>query len=345
MKNTLLTCLSLVTIMLSGCAVGVGTTPISYTSHYASPSLVVIPGTYVYVVPDIGADIYFHVGSWWRLSDGLWYRSNHYDRGWNRYRGIPVFYRQIDPGWRRYYAQRQWHGHPWKYERIPAHRVQQEWSRWETTRHWEKQNNWGVQGWRSAAQRQHIDTASPSALTSLREPNRHQDYRTDRVRRETVDSKPQRLQNDRTQRDHSVRQHHNARDQRDAVGVGPQGGEELRSRPERRQPGSIQRHTREEVTQKSPEIRQPQGDRRWQAPQERQAREEVTQGSPEIRQPQGDRRWQAPQERQAREEVTRRSPEIRQPQGDRRPRQDGEESPTVLQQPDPENELTQDASP
>jgi hypothetical protein len=346
MKKTLLTCLTLAALMLSGCAVGVGTAPVSYTSHYASPSLVVIPGTYVYVAPDLGADIYFHIGYWWRLGDGLWYRSHHYDRGWNRYRGIPGFYHQIDPGWRRYYAQRQWHGHPWKCERIPAHRVQQEWSRWETTRHWEKQNNWGVQGWRSAAHRQHIDTASPSARTSLREPNRHQDYRTDRLRRETVDSKPQRLQHDRTQRDHSIRQPHNARDQRDAFGAGPRGGEEFRSRPERRQPDSVQRQTREdfmrrdrenrppqedgrwqasperqprkELTQRSPEIRQPQEDRRWQAAPERPTQKEVTQRSSEIRQPQEDRRWQAPPERQTRKEVTQPGSEIRQPQEDRR---------------------------
>jgi hypothetical protein len=421
MKNTRIVCLALAMLMLSGCAVGVGTSPESYPgyyanpesnsgyyarsesypSHYASPSLVVIPGTYVYAAPDIGADIYFHVGYWWRLTDGLWYRSPHYDRGWNRYRGIPVFYQQIDPGWRRHYAKRQWHGHPWKYERIPAHRVQQEWSRWETTRHWEKRNNWGVQGWRSAAHRQHIDTASPSARTSMREPNRHQDYRTDRLRRETVDSKPQRLQHDRAQRDHSIRQPHNARDQRDALGTGPQRGEELRSRPERRQPDSVQRQTREdltrrdpknrppqddrrwqatperqahkEVTRQGPEIRQPQENRRWQAPSERQAREEVTRRSPEIRQPQEDRRWQATPERQARKEMTRQGPEIRQPQDERRwqappernarkemtrqgpefrqpqenrrHRQDGKKNPTVLQQPDPELEITQDSSP
>jgi hypothetical protein len=342
MKNTLLTCLTLAALMLSGCAVGVGTTPVAYTSHYASPSLVVIPGTYVYVVPDIGADIYFHVGYWWRLSDGLWYRSRHYDRGWNHYRGIPVFYRQIDPGWRKYYAQRQWHGRPWKYERIPVHRVQQEWSRWETTRHWEKQNNWGVQGWSAAAHRQHIDTASPPARTALHQPNRHQDYRTDRVRRETVDSKPQRLQNDRTQLDHSVRQPHNARDQRTAIGTGPQGGEELRSRPERRQPDFLQRQTREDVTRRNPENRPPQGDRQWQTSQDRQTRQDVTQQNPEIRQPQEDRRWQTSPNRQTRQDVTQQSPEIRRPQENRRHRQDGEESPSVLQGPDPENEITQD---
>ena len=230
MKNTLLACLALATLMLSGCVVGVGTTPVSYTSPYAGPSLVVIPGTYVYVAPDIGADIYFHVGYWWRLSDGFWYRSHHYDRGWSRYRGIPVFYRQIDPGWRTYYAQRKWRGHPWKCERIPAHRVQREWSRWEATRHWEKQNNWGVQGWRATAHRQHID--APPARTALRQPDRHQDYRTDRVRRENATSTPQRSpQTSRPQKD-------------------------------RQWQASPDRQSRQETTQRSPQTSRPQEDRR-----------------------------------------------------------------------------------
>ena len=324
MKNTQIVCLALAMLMLSGCAVGVATSPESYPgyydsaesypSYYASPSLVVIPGTYVYAAPDLGADVYFHVGYWWRLCDGLWYRSHHHDRGWNRYRGVPGFYHQIDPGWRRYYAQRQWHGHPWKGERIPAHRVQREWSRWEASRHWEKQNNWGVQGWRDAARRQQIDSASQPARTAMREPDRHQHYRTDRVQRESVESKPHGLQNDRTRRDHSVRQPRNASNQRDVVAVGPKGGEELRSRPERRQPDSVQQQTREGVKRRDPESRPPQDDRRWQA---------------------------APQ-RQPRKEVTQRSPEVSQPQKNRRHRQDGKKSPIVLQKPDPENEMTQD---
>jgi hypothetical protein len=68
----------------------------------------------------------------------------------------------------------------------------------------------------------------------------------------------------------------------------------------------------------------------------------VTQRSPEIRQPQEERRWQAAPERQTRKEVTQQSPEIRQPQENRRHRQDGKKNLIVLQQPDPGNEIIQD---
>jgi len=41
------------------------------------PELIVIPDTYVYVVPDIDADIFFGDGWWWRLWEGRWYRSRY----------------------------------------------------------------------------------------------------------------------------------------------------------------------------------------------------------------------------------------------------------------------------
>ena len=342
MKNTLLACLALATLMLSGCVVGVGTTPVSYTSPYAGPSLVVIPGTYVYVAPDIGADIYFHVGYWWRLSDGFWYRSHHYDRGWSRYRGIPVFYRQIDPGWRTYYAQRKWRGHPWKCERIPAHRVQREWSRWEATRHWEKQNNWGVQGWRATAHRQHID-APPPARTALRQPDRHQDYRTDRVRRENATSTPQRSpQTSRPQKDRQWQASPDRQSRQETTQRSPQTS---RPQEDRQWQASPDRQSRQETTQPSPQTSRPQEDRQWQASPDRQSRQETTQPSPQASRPQKDRQWQASPDRQSRQETTQRSPQTSRPQEDRRHRQDGGGSSTVLQQSDPQYETTQEARP
>ena len=58
----------------------------------APPDVVVIPGTNVYMVPDIDADILFYQGYWWRPYEGRWYRSRDYKGGW-RYiapRGFPV---------------------------------------------------------------------------------------------------------------------------------------------------------------------------------------------------------------------------------------------------------------
>lgn len=148
MKKTLATFVILSALALQGCVVGVSSVQPPRVGFYGHPSLVVIPGTYVYAMTDIDDDIYFHVGWWWRLWDGRWYRSHYYDRGWNDYRGVPAFYREVDPRWRDFYRHRRWNGHPWECERIPAPRVQSDWDRWENTRYWEKERNWGVKGFR-----------------------------------------------------------------------------------------------------------------------------------------------------------------------------------------------------
>ena len=114
---------------------------------FAGPlEVVVIPETYVYVVPDIDVDIFFYNGWWWRPWQGRWYRSRHYNSGWVYYRRIPSFYGRIPSRWRNDYRDHRWGGHPWNYQRIPQQQLQQNWSNWEKSRHWEKQNTWGVQG-------------------------------------------------------------------------------------------------------------------------------------------------------------------------------------------------------
>lgn len=108
--------------------------------------VVVIPETYVYAVPDIEEDIFFYNGWWWRPWDGRWYRSRHYDSGWAYYQRVPSFYGRIPSGWRNNYRDHRWGGHRWNYQRIPHEQVQQHWRSWENSRHWEKNNTWGVQG-------------------------------------------------------------------------------------------------------------------------------------------------------------------------------------------------------
>jgi hypothetical protein len=120
----------------------------------APPELIVLPETYVYVSPDVGVDLFFWNGWWWRPYEGRWYRSNYYDRGWVYYRSVPGFYFDVDPGWRGYYRERNWYGHPWNYQRIPHHQIQQNWRGWEKNRYWEKQQTWGVQGYQPRPQRQ-----------------------------------------------------------------------------------------------------------------------------------------------------------------------------------------------
>jgi hypothetical protein len=112
----------------------------------APPALIVVPETYVYVVPDVDVDIFFYNGWWWRPWEGRWYRSRHYDSGWARYGSVPSFYKVIPSGWRNDYRDHRWGERQWDYQPIPHEQVQRNWSTWEKTRHWEKQNTWGVQG-------------------------------------------------------------------------------------------------------------------------------------------------------------------------------------------------------
>ena len=109
----------------------------------APPEVVVIPGTNVYVAPDIDVDLFFWDGWWWRLWEGRWYRSHYYNRGWSYYKTVPSFYFDVDPGWRGYYRDHNWYGHRWNYERISNQLLQQNWKGWQTDRHWERQGTWG----------------------------------------------------------------------------------------------------------------------------------------------------------------------------------------------------------
>ena len=119
------------------------------------PDVVVIPGTYVYVVPDLDVDIYFYGGWWWRPWEGQWYRSRNYDSGWTPYRSAPSFYRTVPPGWRHYYSDHYWEGFRWNYERIPVRELQANWRNWAGQRHWERNNNWSVEGYNPRTRRPH----------------------------------------------------------------------------------------------------------------------------------------------------------------------------------------------
>jgi len=119
----------------------------------APPEVVVIPETYVYVVPDAREEIYFYNGWWWRPWEGRWYRSRHYDSGWAYYQRVPSFYRRVPSGWRNDYRDHRWGGQPWNYQRIPHQQLDKNWSTWQKGKHWEKQNTWGVQGLKPRSQR------------------------------------------------------------------------------------------------------------------------------------------------------------------------------------------------
>ena len=132
----------------------------------APPQVVVIPETYVYVVPDLDVDIFFYNGWWWRPWEGRWYRSRYYHSGWVYYKSVPSFHARIPSGWRNDYRDHRWKGHPWKYQRIPVKQLQRNWSSWEKGRHWEKQNTWGVQGLKPRTQsKQSAQANKPQSQT------------------------------------------------------------------------------------------------------------------------------------------------------------------------------------
>jgi hypothetical protein len=106
----------------------------------APPEVVVIPGTYVYMVPDIDVDVLFFQGYWWRPYEGRWYRSRDYKGGY-RYieprriprglRALPQDYRhRLSPG----------------YERVPHRDVQKNWKKWEKEKYWDRRGEQGRGG-------------------------------------------------------------------------------------------------------------------------------------------------------------------------------------------------------
>jgi hypothetical protein len=125
------------------------------------PVLVVIPGTYIYVVPDVSEDLYFYNGWWWRFWNGRWYRSRYYDSGWIYYDRVPVFYQRVPTGWRNYYHEHRWEGREWNYQRIPYEHLQHNWSGWQKSKYWEYQQSWGVRGFQPHPASQNLQPAPP----------------------------------------------------------------------------------------------------------------------------------------------------------------------------------------
>ncbi len=131
MKHLSRTMLSLASILAAGCYVQPGYVqprvapvvqqvgdeppPVAYEGQ---PETVVLPGTNVYVVPDLATDLFFASGYWWRPYGAGWYRSAYYDRGWVPYGGVPAFYRGVPRNWRYNYAHHTWNGRPWNYQRV-----------------------------------------------------------------------------------------------------------------------------------------------------------------------------------------------------------------------------------
>ncbi len=108
---------------------------------HTPPPVVVIPGTYVYMVPDIGISILFYQGYWYRPYEGRWFRADSYNGPWvyiEPYR-VPAALVELPPDYWRL---------PPGFHRIPYAEFRGNWERWEHERHWDRDRDWraGVHG-------------------------------------------------------------------------------------------------------------------------------------------------------------------------------------------------------
>lgn len=105
----------------------------------APPAVVVVPGTYVYAVPDIEVGLFFYQGFWYRPYEGHWYWASSYNGPWAfiEISRVPRVLVELPPGsWRV----------PPGYHRIPHAELRENWRGWEHERHWDRDRDWRA-GW------------------------------------------------------------------------------------------------------------------------------------------------------------------------------------------------------
>ncbi len=119
-----------------GISINVGLPPLAFS---APPPVVVVPGTYVYTVPDIDATLLFYDGYWYRPYEGRWYISSFYNGPWEFIdisRVPPVLLDHPMAYWRV----------PPRYHHIPYAEFHDNWRRWGSERHWDRDRDWRA-GW------------------------------------------------------------------------------------------------------------------------------------------------------------------------------------------------------
>jgi hypothetical protein len=102
---------------------------------HSPPAMVVIPGTYVYLVADIESDILFYHGYWYRPHRGHWFKAASYNGPWVRAvrSKVPRAILHLPPGYRKI---------PPGHHRIPYKHVKGNWNRWEREKHWHRNKYW-----------------------------------------------------------------------------------------------------------------------------------------------------------------------------------------------------------
>jgi hypothetical protein len=273
----------------------------------APPELIVLPDTYVYVVPDVDVDIFFYDGWWWRPWEGRWYRSRYYNRGWDYYNNVPHFYFDIDPGWRRYYRDRNWYGHRWDYERIPNQRLQQNWKGWQNDRRWERHGTWGIQNYQPRPQQQKQELRQQRRLQYQQLPDvqkqRQQPQKQPQVQQ------PKQQPQERGQRPQTLEQ----KTQIQQPGQQPQ-VQQTKQQPQERGQRPQKQEQKAQIQQPG---QQPQVQQSKQQPQERVQRPQTQEQKTQVQQPgqqsQVQQTKQQPQERVQRPQKQEQRTQVQQP--------------------------------
>lgn len=115
-----------------GVSINIGLPPLVFSTP---PPVVVVPGTYVYAVPDIEVGLFFYQGFWYRPYEGHWYWASSYNGPWGviDISRVPRVLVSLPPG-----AWRVPHG----YHRIPHAEFRENWRRWEHEKHWDRDRDW-----------------------------------------------------------------------------------------------------------------------------------------------------------------------------------------------------------
>jgi len=141
-----LVCFGAVTDSIAGVNINIGTPDLNIRIGppppvviQAPPPMAVIPGTYVYIAPNVGVDILFYHGHWYRPHEGRWFSSPSYNGPWTYVApaGVPRPILELPPGYRRLPPGR----------RIPFDHVKGNWEKWEREKHWHQDKDWRG-GWK-----------------------------------------------------------------------------------------------------------------------------------------------------------------------------------------------------
>lgn len=104
--------------------IGIGVPPTPAVLVPAPPPVYLIPGTYVYFAPDVGFDLFFHSGYWYRMHDGYWFRAAYYNGPWYYLppSRIPVVFRYLPHNYYRVHARQR---------PIPYGQLKKQWREWD----------------------------------------------------------------------------------------------------------------------------------------------------------------------------------------------------------------------